>query len=136
MRDEGGWVGGEGAEEEFGVGERAAGGGVGGDGADGLEGVGLFEDEEDGTDAGERGDDAAGDDGEFRGEGGDGDEAEVGLAVEESLGALRGLDVVEGVAGGEIVREGRVLEVPHEGSRVEEVDGGYADGMRGGRHQG
>jgi hypothetical protein len=34
---------------------------------------------------------------------------------------------VELVALGEGGGEGRVLEVPHEGSGVEEVDGGYAD---------
>jgi len=34
---------------------------------------------------------------------------------------------VQGVALGEFVGEGRVLEVPHEGSGVEKVDGGDAE---------
>jgi hypothetical protein len=34
---------------------------------------------------------------------------------------------VEGVAFGESGSEGRVFEVPHQGSGVEEVDGGYAE---------
>ena len=76
----------------------------------------------------ERGDGAAGDDGELGGERCDGDEAEVGAAGEEFVGAERGLGVVEGVALGELGGEGRVFEVPHEGSGVEEVDGGDADG--------
>ena len=63
------------AEEDLRVGERTAGGGVGGDGADCGEGLvdglrrGLvleLDDELDGADAVERGDGAAGDDGERR----------------------------------------------------------------------
>src|SRR5436309_1696324 len=66
---------------------------------------------------------------EVRGEGGDGDETEVGAAAEELVGTARRQGVVELVALGEGVGEGRVLEVPHEGGGVEEVDGGYADGI-------
>jgi hypothetical protein len=53
-----------------------------------------------GADFVERGDGAAGDDGEIAGEGGDGDEAEVGAAVEEFLCAEGGLGVVELVVTG------------------------------------
>ena len=57
-----------------------------------------FDDELDGADFVERGDGAAGDDGEIGCERGDGDEAEVGAGGEEFVGAERGLGVVEGVA--------------------------------------
>ena len=89
--------------------------------------MGGFYDELDGADFVERGDGAAGNDGELGCERGDGDEAEVGAGGEELVGAERGLGVVEGVALGECGGEGRVLEVPHEGSGVEEVDGGDAE---------
>ena len=92
----------------------------------------MFDDELDGADFVERGDGAAGDDGEVRGEGGDGDEAEVGAGGEEFGGAEGGLGVVEGVALGEFCGEGRVLEVPHERRGVEEVNGGYADAVSAG----
>jgi hypothetical protein len=36
---------------------------------------------------------------------------------------------VQGVAFGELRRQRRMLEVPHERGGVEEVDGGYTDGM-------
>jgi len=126
-REEGGVGAEEFAEEDFGVGERAARGGVGCDGADRAEGVGRFDDELDGADFVERGDGAAWDDGEIGREGGDGDEAEVGSGGEELVGAECGLGVVEAVALGESGGERRVLEVPHEGSGVEEVDGGDAE---------
>ena len=90
---------------------------------------GLFDDELDGADAVERGDGAAGDNGEIGRERGDGDEAEVGAAGEELVGAERGLGVVKAVALGEFCGERRVLEVPHERGGVEKVDGGDADGM-------
>ncbi len=77
----------------------------------------------------EGGDGAAGDDGEVGSEGCDGDEAEVGAAGEELVCAEGWLGVVEGVVFGERGGERRVLEVPHEGSGIEEVDGGYADGI-------
>jgi hypothetical protein len=117
------------AEEDFGVGERTAGGGVGGDGSYCLEGVREFDDELDGADFVERGDGAAGDDGEIGGEGSDGDETEVGASDEELIGAERGLSVMQGVALGESGGKGWVFEVPHEGSGVEEVDGGDAEPM-------
>ena len=84
----------------------------------------LLHDELDGADAVERGDGAAGDDGERGREGGDGDEAEVGAAFVEFDGALRGLGVVELIALGEGGVRGWVFEVPHERGGVEEVDGG------------
>jgi len=116
------------AEEDLGVGKGAAGGGVGSDGFYGGEGVALFYDQLDGANFVEGGDGAAGDDGELGGEGGDGDEAEVGATAQELFGAEGGKGVVELVALGEGGDEGRVLEVPHEGRGVEEVDGGYAEG--------
>ena len=112
------------AEEDLGVGERTARGCVGSDGFYCAEGVGRFNDELDGADFAERRDGAAGDDGEVRRKGGDGDEAKVGAGGEDLVGAQRGLGVVEGVALGESGGQGRVFEVPHEGSGVEEVDGG------------
>jgi hypothetical protein len=72
---------------------------------------------------------AAGDDSEVRGEACDGDEAKVGTACEELFGAEGWLGVVKGVVFSERVGKRRVFEVPHEGSGVEEVDGGYADGI-------
>jgi len=86
-----------------------------------------LDDELDGADLVERCDGAAGDDGEIGCEGGDGDEAEIGSGGEELVGAEGRLGVVEGVALGESGGEGRVLEVPHERSGVEEVDGGDAE---------
>ena len=123
------------AEEDFGVGERAAGGGVGSDGFYGVEGMRGFRvprlyDELDGADFVERGDGAARDDGERRRERGDGDEAEVGACGEKLVGAEGRLGVVEGVALGEIAGEGWMFEVPHEGSGIEEVDGGDAELVR------
>ena len=118
---EGGRGGVEAAEDELGVGDGALRGGVGGDGTD--FGEGLFADELDGADAGERGDGAAGNDEEAGGEGGDGDEAEVGGAGEEGSGAGGGEGVVDVVTLGEGGGEGRVEEIPHERGGVEEVDG-------------
>ena len=122
-----GAVHGELAKEKLRIGDRTAGGGVDGDGAEGLEGEWLLDEEDDGADVVERGDGAAGDDGERRGEGGDGDEAEVGLTGEELLSAKRWLGVVDGVTGGEVGVVRRVFEVPHERGGVEEVDGGDAE---------
>jgi hypothetical protein len=128
LRGQEGWVSVEEfAEEDLGVGEGAAGGGVGGDDADCAEGVGEFNDELDGTDLVEGGDGATWDDGERGREGSDGDEAEIGAGGEKLVGAERGLGVVEAIAFGECGGEGWVLEVPHEGSRIEEVDGGDAE---------
>jgi len=88
--------------------------------------VAGFHDELDGSNFVKRSDGAAGDDGEIGCERGDGNEAEVGPASEQLVGAERRQGVVEGVAVGQSGGEGRVLEVPHEGSGVEEVDGGDA----------
>ena len=107
--EEGGIGGEEAAEEELGVGEGAARGGVGGDGGRWCGGwsrvcgdrAPACYDELDGADAVERGDGAAGDDGEIGRERGDGDEAEVGAAVEELVGAEGGGGGVELVALGE-----------------------------------
>jgi len=121
-------------EEDLSVAGRTAGCGVGGDGGDGRERlvdrtaavVFKFDDELDGSDAIERGDGAAGDDGEIGGERRDGDEAEIGTVGDEVVRAERGLGVADVVALGECGVAGWVLEVPHERRRVEEVDGGDA----------
>ena len=84
--------------------------------------MGFFNDELDGADAVERGDGAVGDDGEVGSEGGNRDEAEVGAVGEEFIGTSRWKRVVEAVVLGEGGGQGRVLEVPHEGRRVKEVD--------------
>jgi hypothetical protein len=63
------------AEEDLGVGERAAGGGVGGDGFYCAEDMGFLNDELDGADFVQGRDGAAGDDGEVRRERGDRDQA-------------------------------------------------------------
>ena len=110
------------AEEDFGVREGTAGCGVSSDGFYGAEGVGFFDDKLNGADVVERGDDAVGDDGEVRGEGSDGDEAEIGAVGEEFIGAARRESVVEAVVLGQGGGKRWVLEVPHEGSGVEEVD--------------
>ena len=89
--------------------------------------VAKFDDELDGADAVERGDGAAGDDGEFGRKRGDGDEAEVGAAGEQLVGAERGCGGVEFVALGERGGAGRVVEVPHERRGVKEADGGDAE---------
>ena len=70
------------AEENFGVGERAARGGVGGDRFYCGERVWGFDDELDGADFIERRDGAAGDDGEIRGERGDRNKAEIGAGAD------------------------------------------------------
>ena len=111
------------AEEDLGVGYRRAGGGVCGYRAHLGEAEGGFDDELDGTYAVQAGDGAAGHDAELGGEGGDGDEAEVGAVFEEVARALRGSGEVDVVAGGKRGGEGWVVEVPHEGRGVEEVDG-------------
>ena len=113
---------GELAEEELCIGERTAGGGVGGDGLDGAQGMRRFQDQLDGANVVERSDGAAGNDGELGREGGDGDEAEVGAAFEQVDGALGGLGVVEGEAGGEVGVCGRMLKVPHERRGIKKID--------------
>ena len=96
----------------------------------------MFDDEFDGTDAVERRDGAAGDDGEIGCERRDGDQTEVGTVGEEFVGAQGRLCVMDLVALGEGGVAGRVLEVPHERSGIEEVDGGDADGVCGVQAQG
>ena len=127
--DEGGVCAEKLAEEDLGICEGAARGGVGCDGANVFEGVGLFDDELDGADAVERGDGAAGDDREIGCKRSDRDEAQVGAAAEKLVGAEGGFGVMKAVVLGEICREGRMLEVPHERGWIEKVDGGYTDGM-------
>ena len=83
----------------------------------------------DGADFVEGGDGAAGNDGEVGSERCDGDEAEIGAAAEELFCAEGWQGVVKGVVFGERCGERRVFEVPHEGRGIEEVDGGYADGI-------
>ena len=112
------------AEEDLGVGERAARGGIGGDGPYRAESVRRFDDELDGANFVERGDGAAGDDGELGRKRRNGNEAKVSAGAEEFAGTERGLSVVEGVVLGKFGCEGWVFEVPHEWSGIEEVDGG------------
>jgi len=129
-------------KEDAGVGDGGAAGGVGCDGKELGEGLRGASDEEQGTDAALGGDGAAGQDAEVGvgGKGGDGDEADVGTlgiggASGEAGGAFRGGHAFDLIAEGEWVAEGRVFEVPHEGSGVEKVDGGDAEtGVRGGGH--
>lgn len=71
------------AEEDLGIGEGAARGGIGGDGFHRAEGVRQLNDELDGADVAERGDGAAGHDGEIGSECSNGNEAEVGSSGEE-----------------------------------------------------
>lgn len=115
-------------EEDAGVCDGGAGCGVGGDGAEGGEGLCGAADKEQRADAVLGGNGAAGEDakGGVGGEGGDGDEANVGLTGGKAGGAVRGTHAVDLVAKGEGGVEGWVLEVPHEGRRVQEVDGGDA----------
>jgi len=126
-------------EEDAGIGDGGAACGVGCYGAERGEGLRGAANEEQGTDTALGGDGAAGENAQGRvgGEGGDGDEADVGvpgvIRTEGEAGcALRGRHSFDFVAEGEWVAEGRVLEVPHEGRGVEEVDGGDAEaGVRG-----
>jgi len=89
-----------------------------------------FDDELDGADFVEGGYGAAGNDGERGREGSDGNKAEVGACGEEFVGALRGLGVVQRVTSSEVGGQRWVLEVPHEGSGIEEVDGGDTEHSR------
>ena len=116
------------AEEDLGVGYGRAGGGVGGDGADLMERE--LGDELDGADVMEAGDGAAGYDAESGGESGDGDETEISGAGVEIARALRGSGEVDIVALSEGGGERRVVEVPHEGCGIEEVDCRYAKSHR------
>lgn len=129
MSDEAG-VSAEGlAEEDLNVSPGATGGVVGGYGPNGLKCVRLADDQLNGTDAIERGDGAAGYDGELGSEGGDGDQAEVGSPGEQLVGAEGWQGVVELIPFGEFRGEWRVLQVPHQRSRIEKADGGDANGM-------
>jgi hypothetical protein len=129
-------------EEGAGVGDGGAAGCVGCDGAELGEGLRGAANEEQGTDAALGGDGAAREDAQGRvgGERGDGDEADVravGIIRSggEAGGALGGGHAVDLIAEGERVAEGRMLEVPHEGRGVEEVDGGDAEaGVRADVH--
>ena len=109
-------------EEDVRVGGGAARGGVGGDGGDVRESFGdgeirgIFDEEKNAADLAERGDGAAGDDGELGRELGDGDEAEVGGAGVELARAVRGRGVVELVARAQSGGGGFVLEVEEEGA--------------------
>ncbi len=118
-------------KEDLGIGDGGAGGGVCGECADAGEGGSavLPDEEEDGADVMEGGDGAVGEDDEGVSEGSDGDEAEVGLPGEELGGAEGGCGGVDAVAVMEGFGQGWVGEVPHEGCRVEEVDGGNAEGV-------
>jgi hypothetical protein len=122
-------------EEDAGVGDGGAGGDVGGDGAQGGQRLSSAADEEQGADAALGSDGAAGEDAEggVGGEGGDGDEADVGLSGGKAGSAVGWGGAIYLVAAGEDGVERWVLEVPHEGSRVEKVDGGDAEAWWMGR---
>jgi len=124
-------------EEDAGVGEGGAAGCVGGYGAQSGERLRSAADEEQRANAGLGGDGAAGKDAKAGsgGEGGGGDQANIGGSAGQASGAFGGGHSVDLIAEGERGAEGGVLEVPHEGSGVEKVDGGYAKtGIRGGAH--
>ena len=59
-------------------------------------------------------------------EGGNGDESEIGCAISEALGALRGHHALDVITAGEWHRVGRMVEIPHQRCRIEEADGGNA----------
>ena len=107
-------------EKNAGVGESGAAGGIGGYGAEGGKRAAGAIDEEQGTDAVFGSDGAAGEDAQrwIVGEGGYGNEANVGLASSEAVGAFGGQHAVDPVALGQLRVAGRVLEVPHEGRGV------------------
>ena len=92
---------------------------------------GIFDEEKNAADFTERGDGAAGDDGELGRELGDGNEAEVGGAGVELTCAVRGRGVVELVARAESGGGGFVLEVEEERGGIEEGDGSDAKGHKG-----
>jgi hypothetical protein len=120
-------------KEDAGVGERGAAGGVGGDAAQGGKRLSGAADQQQGADPAFGSDGAAGQDFETGcgGEGCDGDEAYIGGSGGKVGSALGGGHAVSLIAEGEWGGEWRVLEVPHEGRGVEEVDGGYAQAGMG-----
>ena len=59
-------------------------------------------------------------------EGGNGDEAEIGCAVSEALGALSGHHALDVITAGEWNRVGRMVEIPHQRCRIEKADSGNA----------
>jgi hypothetical protein len=89
----------------------------------------MFDEELNGPHTIERSDSAAGDDGELGSERSDGNEAKVGATSKELVGTEGGRSVVELIVLCECGGEWRMLEIPHERSRIEEVDGGYANGI-------
>jgi hypothetical protein len=95
-----------------------------------MDAVGVADNEEDGAHAVAGGYGAAGDDGERRSVSGDRDEAEVGFTGSEFGGAFGGGVGGQGVAGGEGGTVRFVVEGPHEGCGIEEMDGGDAEGHR------
>lgn len=89
--------------------------------------VAELDDELDRADAVERGDGAAGDDGEFWRERGDWDQAEVGAAGEQLVSAERGCGGVDLVALDERGGVRWVVEIPHERRGIEKANGGDAE---------
>ena len=130
--DEGRVGGVEVLEEDAGVGDGTAAGGVGGDAADAGESIGggqvagILDEQEDTADLVERGDGAAGDDGECGCEGCDGDEAEVGGAAVELGSADRGQGVMHVVVLAQRCGCGLMFKVEEQWSGIQERDGGDA----------
>jgi len=124
-------------KEDARVGQGGAAGSVGGDGAERRERLGFAVDQEQGADALFGSDGASGKDAQRRvcGQRGDGDQADVGLAGSQAVGALGGQHAVDTVAAGELGLKRRVLEIPHQRRGIEEVDGGDAQArLWGGIH--
>jgi hypothetical protein len=89
----------------------------------------MFDEELNRTDSIKGGDGAARDDGQLRSKRSDGNESKIGATGKELVGTESRCGVMELIVFGQCGGERRMLEVPHERSRIEEVDGGYADGM-------
>ncbi len=115
-------------KEDAGVGNGGAAGGVGCHGAQLGERLGGAADEKQGANAALGSDGASGEDFEAGsgGESGDGDETDVGRAVGQAGSAIGGGHAIDSITEGERVAEGWMLEVPHEGRGIEEIDGGDA----------
>ena len=115
-------------EEDAGVGEGGAAGCVGGYGAEGSDGLAGAANKEQGADVIPGCDGTAGKNTQPGGGGkcGNGDETDVGGSRGQARGALGGGHAVYLVAAGEHGFEGRMFKVPHEGSGIQEADGGNA----------
>ena len=56
-----------------------------------------------------------------------GDEADIGLSGGEMVGAFRGQHPMDVIALGEGSLQRRMLEVPHQGRRIQKANGGDAE---------